>query len=245
MAGINAALSVKGLQPMILPRSRAYIGVMIDDLVLKGVEFPYRIYSSRAESRLYLRNDNSDIRLSGIGRELGLLGNKRYQGVLDKEGEIKALREKLKNTRWGSKTLDEVLGESGERFQKSQSLDVVLRRPGVSIGTLLKKGFRDVAGSVSDSAIREVEMSVKYEGYIRRGEIEIERLKRLESASIPEGFDFLALQNLTMVSREKLNEIRPRTLGQVARIPGMSSNDVSVIAIAVEKQRRSAGITSK
>jgi tRNA uridine 5-carboxymethylaminomethyl modification enzyme len=245
MAGINAALSVKGLQPRILPRSLAYIGVMIDDLVLKGVEFPYRIYTSRAESRLFLRNDNSDIRLSGIGRELGLLDKKRYQSVLKKEKEIRSLREKLKNTRWSIKTLEEVLGESGERFQKSQSLDVVLRRPGVTIGALLKKGFRDVAGVVSDSAIREVEMSVKYEGYIRRGEIETERLKRLESVIIPKGIDFLALQNLAAVSRERLNEIRPRTLGQVARIPGMSSNDVSVIAIAIEKLRRSARVTPK
>jgi tRNA uridine 5-carboxymethylaminomethyl modification enzyme len=164
---------------------------------------------------------------------------------LKKEKEIRSLREKLKNTRWSIKTLEEVLGESGERFQKSQSLDVVLRRPGVTIGALLKKGFRDVAGVVSDSAIREVEMSVKYEGYIRRGEIETERLKRLESVIIPKGIDFLALQNLAAVSRERLNEIRPRTLGQVARIPGMSSNDVSVIAIAIEKLRRSARVTPK
>ena len=239
MAGINAALSVKGMPPLILPRSRAYIGVMIDDLVLKGVEYPYRIYTSRAESRLYLRNDNADIRLSGIGTDLGLLSKERYERVLEKEREIKTLIGRLRNTRWDSKVLSEIVGR-GESFRESRPLDVVLKRPGVTINDLMDNGLKDIVGPVSDTAVREAELAIKYEGYIKRAKVEAERMKRLEAVLIPEGFDFLSLQNMSIVSREKLNEIKPGTLGQVARIPGMSSNDASVVAIALEKLRRSA-----
>jgi tRNA uridine 5-carboxymethylaminomethyl modification enzyme len=238
MAGINAALSEKGLAPLVLQRSQGYIGVMIDDLTLRGVEYPYRIYTSRAEFRLHLRNDNADLRLSPIGKELGTLPEEKYDWVEKKRREIARLKESLLGTRWERDKLESAFGRRGETFRASQILESVLRRPSVSIGDLMENGLRDQVGPVSEAALREVELEVKYGGYIRRGKNEIERLQCLERVIIPDNLDFLSLQNMTLLSREKLNEIRPKTLGQAARVPGVTSNDVSVIAVAVKNLRR-------
>lgn len=238
MAGINAALAVKKRPPLVLQRSQAYIGVMIDDLVLRGVEYPYRIYTSRAEFRLHLRNDNADLRLSPTGGDLGTLSREKYERVEKKRAEIGSLRESLRSTRWDREKLEYAFGRRGETFRTSQVLENVLRRPSVSIGELMAHGLEARVGSVSESALREVEMEVKYEGYLRRVELEIDRLKRLEMVCIPENLDFLSLQNMTLLSRNKLNDVRPRTLGQASRIPGVTSNDISVIAIAVKNLRR-------
>lgn len=239
MAGINAALAVKGDPPVVLERTRAYIGVLVDDLVTRGVDYPYRVYTSRAEARLMLRNDNADLRLSGLGRALGVLDEERYRRVEEKKRQIETLRRKLALTSWSRDRLDEVVGKThNERFRTSQKLEVVLRRPGVTLETLMKGGLRDEVGPVRESAAREAELLVKYEGYVRRGEMEAKRLQEAERIVIPDDLDYLSLQNVTIVAREKLNDVRPVSLGQASRIPGVTPNDLGVLAIVIEKMRR-------
>jgi len=238
MAGINAALAVKREEPLVLRRTQAYIGVMVDDLILRGVEFPYRIYTSRAESRLFLRNDNADIRLSGIAHSLGLLCRADYERVLAKERAIAALMKGLRVTRWSVEKLETIFGPRGERFHESQALDTVLKRPAVTMEDLWENGLEKAIGPVEGSARRETELMVKYEGYVRRCESAAGKLDELDSIRIPVSLNFQTLQNMRLLSRERLDAIRPETLGQVARVPGITANDISVISIAIERMRR-------
>jgi tRNA uridine 5-carboxymethylaminomethyl modification enzyme len=238
IAGINAALSVKGHPALVLPRAEAYIGVMIDDLVLKGVEYPYRIYTSRAEARLFLRNDNADMRLSKAGRRMGLLGNKDYDRVLAKEKGIEDLLALLKNTRLNKDQLTAAFSRKGESFRRSETLLAVLRRPPIGIKDIIASCLNDPVTSFSDEAMREVELSVKYEGYIKRGEAEVEKLKKLDGLRIPDTLDYRSIQNISAFGRERLVEIKPKTLGQASRIPGITRNDISVLAVILGKMRR-------
>ncbi len=238
LAGINAALGAEGRPPIVLQRTEAYIGVMIDDLVLKGVEYPYRMYTSRAEARLFLRNDNADLRLSGTGRSLGLIGEKDYSSVLKKEAEIKDLLNLLRTTRLGKSRLDEAFGPRGEAFRQSETLLAVLKRPSIGMADIVESCLSGIAGRYSGEAMREAELSVKYEGYILRGEAENLRLKNLESLPIPDTLDYRTIQNITAFGRERLVEIRPKTLGQASRIPGVTRNDISVLAVMIGKSSK-------
>jgi tRNA uridine 5-carboxymethylaminomethyl modification enzyme len=238
-AGINAARSVQEQEPPIVDRTRAYLGVMIDDLVTRGVEHPYRMYTSRAEFRLSLRNDNADLRLFSIGRELGLLSPEQCERIRAKRDEIGLLEKAVRNTSWSRERLEGAFGRQGERFRRNETLAAVLRRPGIHLSDILESGLGDAIGSFRDESIREVELSLKYEGYIRRGETELLRMRRLEEAIIPEEIDYPRIQNLSAYSRDRLSEVRPRTLGQASRIPGITSNDVSVLAIILHKHRES------
>lgn len=213
MAGINAVRGIQDLSPIILRRNQAYIGVLIDDLVTKGTVEPYRMFTSRAEYRLLLRQDNSDMRLSSIGYDVGLLPQRNYDRFRRKQKLVEFEIARLEATRSGSETLAQLL-----------------RRPEI--------GYRDLPGQndgLSDEVIRQVEIAIKYEGYIDRQEAEVSRFRELEDKQIPAGFDYVAVPSLRKEARQKLLEIRPATLGQASRISGVSPADISILMVWLKR----------
>ncbi len=222
MAGINAAKYVRGEEPLILGRDEAYIGVMIDDLVTKGVDEPFRMFTSRAEYRLLLREDNADMRLMDKGYKLGLVGKETYDKFLRKRGQVEREIVRLENTR-------------GEIDGEPMPLKDMLKRPEVGYARLLEKYPAEEA--VEPSAAEQVEILVKYEGYIKRQAGEVERLKRYDEKLIPHGFDY-SLPGLSREVREKLAKVGPRSVGQAGRIPGITPAAVAIILVALEKTRR-------
>ncbi len=213
MAGINAARRVRNQPPIILRRDQAYIGVLIDDLVTKGTVEPYRMFTSRAEYRLLLRQDNADLRLSKIGYEIGLLPERHYRKVEAKQAAICNEVERLENTRRGADTLAQVL-----------------RRPEVEYADI-----RNTESGISDEVIIQVEIAVKYAGYIARQENEVARLRDLEEKQIPPDFDYGSVPSLRREARQKLMQIRPATIGQAARISGVSPADVSILMVWLKR----------
>jgi tRNA uridine 5-carboxymethylaminomethyl modification enzyme len=209
MAGINAARRVQGREPVVLRRDQAYIGVLIDDLVTKGTSEPYRMFTSRAEYRLILRQDNADLRLSQIGWELGLLKESNYRKFLAKQA---ALQEELVR------------------------LETV-RAAGVTLGQMLKRAdvsYRDLPGhnpELPDEVVQQVEIAFKYAGYIGRQEQDIARFKSMEEKQIPDWLDYAAVPSLRKEARQKLQTIRPKTLGQASRISGVSPSDLSILMV--------------
>ncbi len=213
IAGINAARRVMGLDPIILRRDQAYIGVLIDDLITKGTVEPYRMFTSRAEYRLLLRQDNADLRLSKIGHEIGLLSNRNYQQFLVKETAYKKELIRLQST-----------------YYISDSLAKILSRPEVNYEDLPNRNE-----ALADDVIQQVEIAVKYAGYIQRQEVEVEKFKNLEDKMIPEVFDFSSVPSLRPEARQKLTEIRPATIGQAARISGVSPADISILMVWLKR----------
>jgi len=213
LAGINAALRVQGRQPIVLRRDQAYIGVLIDDLVTKGTVEPYRMFTSRAEYRLQLRQDNADLRLSEIGREVGLLSGRRWQRVAAKRAAIDDEISRLSHTHHGS-----------------DSLAKLLRRPEITYADLPSRN-----DFLPSEVIEQVEIVLKFEGYIQRQEAEIERFRNMEDKQIPGWLDFEALRNIKPEARQKMAKIRPITLGQASRISGVSPADISVLMIAMKR----------
>ena len=213
MAGINAARRVRGLDPVVLRRDQAYIGVLIDDLVTKGTVEPYRMFTSRAEYRLLLRQDNADLRLSGMGHEIGLLSGKRAAQVRARQASIDAEVARLQQTRSGTNTLAQLL-----------------RRPEVA--------YRDLPlanPALPPDQVQQVEIAIKYAGYIDRQEAEIAKLKSVEEKRIPAGFDYATVPSLRAEARQKLIRIRPATLGQASRISGVSPADVSILMVWLKR----------
>ena len=209
MAGINAVRRVQNLPPVILRRNEAYIGVLIDDLVTKGTIEPYRMFTSRAEYRLLLRQDNADLRLSGAGHEIGLLPDRNYRKFEAKKAAIENELERLEKTREGSNTLAQLL-----------------RRPETAYADLPRQ-----SGNLSAEVIQQVEIALKYEGYIARQEIEVARMKTLEDKQIPAWMDYGKVPSLRTEARQKLAKIQPATLGQAARISGVSPSDIGILMI--------------
>jgi tRNA uridine 5-carboxymethylaminomethyl modification enzyme len=213
MAGINAARRVQGREPIVLKRDQAYIGVLIDDLITKGTVEPYRMFTSRAEYRLLLRQDNADMRLSEIGYEVGLLGERNYRKFCAKRETIAAELERLGRVRNGGQTLAQLL-----------------RRPEVS--------YRDICNSntyISDELILQIETAIKYEGYITRQEAEVGKLRAFEEKQIPETFDYAEVPSLRNEARQKLTKIRPATLGQASRISGVSPSDIGILMVWLKR----------
>ena len=210
-AGINAAMYLEGRESVILGRADAYIGVMVDDLVTKGVDEPYRMMTSRAEYRLLLRQDNADLRLTEIGYRAGLASRKRYERMLQKKAATEAALTQIR---------------------KSPALFEALKRPDASLKDL--PGAPELASEVAE----QVEITIKYGGYIERQQAEIERFRRMEERLLPEDLDYLAMDGLRIEARQKLAAARPRSLGQAARVPGVSPGDVSVLMVHLEKLRR-------
>lgn len=240
IAGINAAMKLQGKKPLVLKRSQAYIGVLIDDLVTKGTSEPYRIMTSRAEYRLLLRQDNADMRLTPIGRQLGLVQDDRWERFQAKKQAIDEALELLKNTIINpSQDMLAKLSEAGiAEIKNSQSLYDLLRRPDVSYDAIQPVFTLPV---LTDEVKKQVEITITYDGYIQKQLEQVARMEKLESKSIPEELDYDNVPNLRDEAREKLKDIRPISLGQAGRISGVSPADISVLMIYLEQQRRQKG----
>ena len=236
MAGINAHRALKGEEPVVLKRDEAYIGVLIDDLVTKGVDEPYRMFTSRAEYRILLRQDNADLRLTPIGHEIGLISEERYARFLQKKSSVESLVAFARAQSIKADEINDYLKTVGqEPLSQGRKLYDILMRNNVTFETLqevLPKLRRFIESQGIDAeAIEEAEIQIKYKGYIEREKFIAEKLHRLESIRIPEDFDFFSMNSLTIEARQKLNRIRPKTIGQASRIPGVSPADVNVLLV--------------
>ncbi len=236
VAGINAALYVKGEAPFELPRSSSYAGILIDDLVTKEIGEPYRMMTSRSEYRLLLRQDNADVRLTPLGREIGLVDDYRWRLFNEKQEAIGAEKTRLKKTRiHPGQGFEEALLPFDESLKQSVTLEELLRRPRVPYSVIEAKA---PASEVPFAFALEVETDVKYAGYIERQRLQIEHTEKYDKVKLPQDFDYGELTHLAKEAREKLNKVRPLTLGQAARIGGVSPADVSVLMVWLEQRRR-------
>ncbi|MDD3315861.1 MAG: tRNA uridine-5-carboxymethylaminomethyl(34) synthesis enzyme MnmG, partial [Syntrophaceticus sp.] len=236
LAGINAALFVKERGPLILKRSEAYIGVLIDDLITKGVREPYRILTSRAEFRLLLRQDNADLRLTETGRRVGLVSDERYRIYLEKVRQLKEGKAWLQKTKISpTSQVQEYLKAKGSAPLKGGvSLDEFLRRPEITFSDLMAlAGDQDLSPEVGEV----LEIENKYAGYLHRQESHVARMEKLENKRLPEHIDYNQMRGLSREAQEKLIKVRPGTLGQASRIPGVTPADVSVLWVALEHRK--------
>lgn len=237
IAGINAVAKVKGLDPFKLSRSEAYIGVLIDDLVNKSTEEPYRIFTSLAEYRLLLRQDNADRRLMRKGFELGLIEQAEYEKMYLREQKIEQTVEWARSTRVGQEAVGRYLDEIGEQpLVQHQTLALLARRASVSLSALLHSvGMPDLLSDIDQDILSDVlsqaEIELKYEGYIERMKKDVERFKANEDKVIPSAFDYSKVLSLSKEAREKLSKIQPHSLGQASRISGVSASDISVLTL--------------
>ena len=233
VAGINAALKLEGKEPLILKRSEAYIGVLIDDLITKGIMDPYRMLTSRAEYRLLLRNDNADMRLTEYGYNVGLISDDRYNKFISKKEAIKKLINELKTnkitpTELGNKFLREL---NTTEIKDSITLYDLLKRPEIKIDSL-----NNMFGKYSKDVLEQVEISVKYEGYINKALKEAEKFNELDSKKIPSDIDYSKIKNLASEAKQKLETVRPTSIGQASRISGVNPVDISLIMVYIKKE---------
>lgn len=233
IAGINAALKLEGKEPLILKRNESYIGVLIDDLVTKGVKDPYRLLTSRAEYRLLLRNDNADLRLRDYGYQVGLISEEKYQAFKNKKENIKELTTLLQNTRITPKK------ETNEYIEKIPSTPLkdgislydFLKRPEITMENI--KHFVDI--NYTKEEVEQVEINAKYEGYIKKANKEADKMLSLEEKKIPEDIDYEKVPNLASEARQKLIEIKPTTIGQASRISGVNPADISILMVYLRR----------
>ncbi len=238
IAGINAGLKLKGEKPLILDRSEAYIGVLIDDIVTKGTNEPYRMMTSRAEYRLLLRQDNADLRLTEKGYKVGLISEERYKKFLQKKEQISNEIERLKNTVIKpSKEINELLvSRETSPLETGVKLAELLKRTEINYEDL--KQFDSDRPNLSKDVIKEVQTELKYEGYIKMQEAQVERFKKLEGKELREDIDYQEIKGLSLEARQKLNKHKPSSVGQASRISGVSPADISVLLIYLEQERR-------
>ena len=238
MAGINVAQKLKGKEPVILDRSQAYIGVLIDDIVTKGTNEPYRMMTSRAEYRLLLRQDNSDLRLTEIGHEVGLISEERYQKFLIKKQQIEKEIERLENTtiKPTEKVNEFLQNHNSSPLTTGAKLAELLRRTELNYNDLKEIDLKRL--DLPEEVTKEVEIEVKYEGYIKLQEQQVEKFKKLEKKLLPQDIDYATIKGLRLEARQKLNKIKPNSVGQASRISGVSPADISVLLIYLEQQNQ-------
>ena len=238
IAGINAARKVKGMEPLILNRSQAYIGVLIDDLITKGTNEPYRMMTSRAEYRLLLRQDNADLRLTEIGHGIGLISEERYEHLLEKKKMIKKEIDRLENTTVGAsdKVQSFLKKNDSTPLQSGSSLAELLKRPELSYDKL--KEIDDDRPDLPTDVMEQVNIELKYDGYIKRQMRQVEQFNKLENKKIPEDIDYHKVYSLRKEAEQKLSEIRPASVGQASRISGVSPADISVLLVYLESGRK-------
>ena len=231
IAGINAVLKIQNKEPLILKRNESYIGLMIDDIVTKGTNEPYRLLTSRSEYRLLLRHDNADLRLTKYGYDVGLVTDDRYQRFLKKEADIKLLKEELLSTKVGKneELAKYIVSKGYDDNCQGLSLNELLKRPGIElekVASLIR-----LNNEYSNEVLNEVEIQVKYEGYLKKQEKEAKEQDNLESYRIPKDINYDDVQHLALEARQKLKEIRPETIGQALRISGVNPADISVLMV--------------
>ena len=243
MAGINAALHAREEGPFVLRRDQAYIGVLIDDLVTKGVDEPYRMFTSRAEYRLLLRHDNAAERLSPLGHQLGLISDEQLAIVEEKQRKLAEYTELLESIQIRSNEQTDAFLESlgTASLEESQSASRLLRRPQVSFEDLLQmlaQDDRERLASAPEDVIEQLAVQARYEGYIRRQLAEIRRHRATETLSVPADFEYWPLEGLTYEAKDKLSRLRPATLGQASRVPGVSPADISLLLVHLHRSLR-------
>ena len=241
VAGINAALKILGKEPMLLDRAGSYIGTLVDDLVTKGCNDPYRMMTSRSEYRLILRQDNADTRLTPIGRRVGLICDERWEKFCAKQEKIKRELSRIKKTVvHPTEQVNEILRSHGtSEISTGIRLIELLKRPELNYEILAP--IDDTRTETDRNVIEQVEIEIKYEGYIKRQLIIIEQMRKLESKRLPDNIDYSKIDGLSLESREKLNKIRPENIGQASRISGVSPADISVLVIYLSALRNKGG----
>jgi tRNA uridine 5-carboxymethylaminomethyl modification enzyme len=240
VAGINAARRARGEKSILFDRADSYIGILIDDLVSKGIDEPYRMFTSRSEFRLLLRIDNADLRLSELGYQIGILESNRYRSLCGKREVLTALRQFLREAR-GKLLPDGILLEQSEAERermRGATLEELLRRPELRIDDLTPalraNGFADVPREL----LTTVETEVKYEGYIEQQRRDVQKTRRLAELEIPEGLDYSQINGLSREIREKLARLNPKTIGQASRIPGVTPAAIMILRIHLEIMHR-------
>lgn len=238
MAGINAARKVQGHEPVIIDRSQGYIGVMIDDLVTKGTNEPYRLLTSRAEYRLLLRHDNADLRLTPLGREIGLISEARYAMFLQKKELVEAELARLKELRIKpDERTQELLASLGSApLQNTVDGITLLRRPEIGYGHI--ESLSSSPAALSDDMKEQVEIQVKYTGYIEKQLAQVEKLSKMEKKRIPDDIDYASVHGLATEAKQKLHQIRPLNIGQASRISGVTPADLSILLVHLEHYNR-------